>query len=63
VNPYGTVTGTITPGVGNNYFPWLAMSQSAANLVYQGATISPGPFAAQVANIAGQYPDLSILRF
>jgi len=58
INPYGMYFGNTSTGiVGQGYFPFLSNSTSNTNLVYNGATISSGPFNSQTANVEGHFPD------
>jgi len=45
------------------WYPWLSISTSAANLVYQGSQVVGGPFALQQGGMGGGFIDMSNLRF
>jgi len=58
INPYGVMQNTGTVGLAGQFFyPYCAMSSSNTSLVYNGCTQTFGPFATQVANVTGFFPD------
>jgi hypothetical protein len=63
INPYSVCNGLPVPAVNNTYFPWMSISTNAANLAYNAATLSAGPFNGQAPNIMGWFLDLSVVRF
>jgi len=51
INPYGMVAGVYNGTTANAAFPFISVSSSNTSLVYNGATISAGPFNSQLANM------------
>lgn len=47
----------------NTAYPFIAISSSNTGVVYNGATVTAGPFQSQVANMEGFFPDQCKVSF
>lgn len=63
ISPQGAIYPTFVPSAAFGVYPFAAMSSSNTNLVYNGATVYPGPFNPQIANMIGYLPDQCKVTF
>lgn len=62
-NPRGAFYGTYAITANMSVFNYLSVNTAAGDLAFQGATLFPGPFNTQVANIVQQGLDSCQISF
>lgn len=63
LNPYGMANGFRAGSSTSSLYPFISLSSSNSNLVYNGSTQVDGPFYTQIANVEGVLPDMLKVSF